>query len=125
MAKQDLTVEIKAILKDYGEDVQEQMVKIIDEVSKEAQQRLKNTSPKRTGAYAKGWKRKRVRDRLATSFTVYNEPEGWKTHLLEYGHVIRNGKGTFGRTRGIPHIRPVDEWAAEEFEKRIKEEVSR
>lgn len=123
MAKQDLTVEVTKILKDYADEVQEDVIKTLDSVSKEALQKLKNESPKLTGAYAKGWKRRRIRDRLATSFTLYNETEGWKTHLLENGHVIRNSKGTFGRTPGRPHIGPVEEWAVDETEKRIKEKI--
>ena len=122
MAKQDLTVEVTKILKDYSDEVQEDMVKAVDSVSKEALQKLKNDSPKLTGAYAKGWKRKRVRDRLATSFTLYNE-RYYMTHLLEKGHVIRNAKGTYGRAPAHPHIGPVDEWVADETEKRIKEKI--
>lgn len=122
MAKQDLTVEVTKILKDYSDEVQEEMVRAVDSVSKEALQKLKNDSPKLTGAYAKGWKRKRVRDRLATSYTLYNE-RYYLTHLLENGHVIRNAKGTYGRAPAHPHIGPVEEWAVDETEKRIKEKV--
>ena len=121
MAKQDLTVEVTKILREYADEVQEDVVKVVDKVSKEGQKRLKDNSPG-SGRYAKGWKRKRVRDRLATSFTLYNE-RYYMTHLLEKGHVIRNAKGTYGRAPAHPHIGPVDEWVADETEKRIKEKI--
>ena len=121
MAKQDLTVEVTKILREYADEVQEDVVKVVDKVSKEGQKRLKDNSPG-SGRYAKGWKRKRVRDRLATSYTLYNE-RYYLTHLLENGHVIRNAKGAFGRAPAHPHIGPVDEWVADETEKRIKEKI--
>lgn len=124
MAKQDLTVEVTKILKEYSDEVQEDMVKAIDTVSKEGQKRLKDTSP--GGArYARSWKRMRIRDRLATSYTLYNE-RYYLTHLLEKGHVIMNKKGgPYGRTKAIPHIGPVEEWAVEELPKEFEKELNK
>ena len=124
MAKQDLTAEVTKILKEYSDEVQEDMVKAVDSVSKEGQKRLKDNSPG-TDRYARGWKRKRIRDRLATSYTLYNE-RYQLTHLLEKGHVIMNKKGgPYGRTKAIPHIAPVEEWAIEELPKEFEKELNK
>lgn len=79
--------------------------------------RLKMTSPKRKGKYARGWKVKKE----GNVYIVYNEHPGY-THLLENGHdVIRNG-AKVGRARAIPHIKPAEEEGKELFiEETIKE----
>ena len=41
------------------------------------------------------------------------------THVLEFGHVTRNG----GRTKAIPHIRPVEEKYSKEYEKELKQKI--
>ena len=45
------------------------------------------------------------------------------THLLENGHMIVNGKGTYGRAPAIKHIAPVEQWANSELPEEIKREL--
>ena len=92
------------------------------EVAKEAAQKLKQTSPKRQGKYARSWKVKQEKGRLKVMVTVFSDkPEYRLTHLLEYGHAKRGG----GRVQGIEHIAPVEEWANNEAVDRIIEEIRR
>ena len=114
---ESLTVQIKALLDDYSEEVAEATEKAIESVSRQAVQRLKNDSPRRTGEYASGWKRKKDGKRTVT---IYNAKAPGLTHLLENGHVIRNKKGTYGRTRPIKHIQPVEQWANDELVREIE-----
>ena len=74
---------------------------------------LKETSPKRTGKYSKGWRKKRVRNGV---WVVYSFKYGSLTHLLEFGHIKRNG----GRTKAYPHLRPAELNAIQKFTERIK-----
>lgn len=115
-----------------------QMADILDEVSKnvkgvletdsmkvakETVQRLKNTSPKGSPhqrKYAEGWK---VSKKDRADLVVHNATNYQLTHLLENGHVIRNKKGTYGRTHGIKHIEPAEEWASDELPRRITEDL--
>ena len=90
------------------------------EVAKETVQKLKNTSPKKYGDYARGWK---VSKKERGSLVVHNATDYQLTHLLENGHVIRNKKGTYGRTNGIKHIEPAEEWASDELPRRIMEDL--
>lgn len=92
-------------------------------VAKETVQRLKNTSPKGSPhrrRYAEGWK---VSKKDRGDLVVHNATNYQLTHLLENGHVIRNKKGTYGRTNGIKHIEPAEEWAADELPRRIIEDL--
>lgn len=126
MRTDSLEVQVKAALEDYSNDVVAAANKAVEAVSKEAVRRLKDTSPKRTGKYARGWSRKVTRNDVnLREFTIYNASEGWKTHLLEHGHVTRNKYGYFGRTPAHVHIAPVEEWVVDETPKRFEEELNK
>jgi len=119
-----ITVQMDKILDSYSREVQEATNKAIDSVAKESASKLRDTSPKKSGEYAKGWKvkKERGRDGLQT-VTVHNKTNYQLTHLLENGHVVRNKKGTYGRTRPIKHIAPVEEWAVDELPREIEERL--
>ncbi len=90
------------------------------QVAKETVQKLKNTSPVKDGSYARGWK---VSKQQGSDLVVHNATDYQLTHLLENGHVIRNKKGTYGRTHPIKHIQPAEEWASEELPRKIMEDL--
>ena len=102
----------------YGDQVKNVWDVSVSRVSREAVQRLRNTSPKKTGSYARGWSLKRVKSRGSgvTDIIVHNRTDYQLTHLLENGHVIRNKKGTYGRTHPIKHIAPAEEAGIQRFE---------
>lgn len=77
----------------------------IKETATETVMKLRNTSPVKTGSYAKGWK---VGTRRGSDYIVHNATDYQLTHLLENGHVIRNKKGTYGRAPAHKHIKPFD-----------------
>lgn len=121
MAKtESVAAQMKELLDEVDKDVQKSAEKNINLVAKESVAKLKNTSPVKTGSYAKGWGTKKQGD---MDVVVHNRTDYQLTHLLENGHVIRNKKGTYGRTRGIKHIAPVEEWAVDELPRRIIEDI--
>lgn len=111
--------QLAEILEDYSEHVKDVTEKSIKATAKEAVSKLRNESPRKSGNYAKGWTQKRDRD---GTVTVYNRVY-YLTHLLENGHVVRNKKGTYGRTNGIKHIEPVEQWANDALVERITREL--
>lgn len=116
----DLSREIVNALKTYTYEVSEGLEKAKVEVAKNAVKKLKVSSRKLTGDYAKGWRVKREYGALI----IHNETDYQLTHLLEFGHVITNGDGiTYGRTRAFPHIRPVEEEAIDEFTKKVEKVI--
>lgn len=114
---QSVAVQMKELLDQIDESVQDAAKRGINETAKEAVQKLRNTSPRKTGSYARGWGTKKDGD---MTVTVYNRTDYQLTHLLENGHVVRNKKGTYGRVGGKKHIAPVEEWAASELPIQIK-----
>lgn len=114
--QQSLQSQIQAILSDYGKDVEEELREIVPDVAKEAVKKLKKTSPKNKGKYAKSWTQQTEKGRMSISSVIYNKEPGLP-HLLEYSHALRNG----GRSRPEPHIAPVEEWANKEVVERIEE----
>ena len=117
---ESVAVQMKELLDEIDKEVQNSTKRNIDRVSKEAVQKLRNTSPRKTGSYAKGWGTKKEGD---MDVIVHNRTDYQLTHLLENGHVIRNKKGTYGRTTGTKHIAPVEEWAVDELPRRIMEDI--
>lgn len=126
MAKTNsVALQMADILDDYSRDVKKATNDAIENTSKQSVQKLKNTSPKKSGKYARGWatKKERSRDGIVT-VTVHNKTDYQLTHLLENGHVIKNAKGEYGRFNGIKHIAPVEEWAASELPLEIEKELT-
>ena len=120
MADINLEKAVSNILKDYATDISNITAEVVPEVAKEATKRLRQSAPRKTGKYAKGWKNEIQKSRLTVSATVYGNKDTCPlAHLLENGHANRGG----GRTPGIVHIKPVEEWAVSELEKRITEKV--
>ena len=123
MAGIDLERAVKDILQDYSVEVAKAATEAVQEVTKEATKKLRQTSPKRKGRYAKGWTGKVEKTATTVDATVYGKTGTYQiAHLLEHGHARRGGGRNVG---GIEHIKPVEEWAIKEVEKRIREKVER
>ena len=121
MAKtESVTAQMTELLDEVNKDVERSAKTNIQTVAKESVQQLKNTSPVKTGSYAKGWGVKKLGD---MDVVVHNRTDYQLTHLLENGHVIRNKKGTYGRAPAHKHIKPVEEWAIDELPRRILEGI--
>ena len=118
----DLEKAVNDILQEFTVDVTKAAQEAVTEVTKEAVKKLKQTSPKgRSGKYAKGWTGKVEKTSTTVDSTIYGKTGTYQlAHLLEHGHARRGG----GRNvDGIVHIKPVEEWAITEAEKRIREKV--
>ena len=116
--------DITRIVEQYGRQAREAVEKAVRKTGRETAKDLRNTSPKRTGAYASSWTTKVTRSsgRLI-GVTVYNKEHYQLTHLLENGHVIKNKKGEYGRTRPIKHIEPAEQKGIADFEEYAREEL--
>lgn len=111
----DSILDIKDILNEYSEDIQEGMDKEAQDIAKQAANELKevkNTYKIRTGSYNKGWKVNTKKGRGIINCTVWNSTDWRLTHLLEKGHVTRNG----GRTRAFVHIAPVEQKYVKQYQ---------
>ncbi len=119
-----ISQELEKILQQYGRKADEAVEKAAKKAARDTAKTLKDTSPRKSGDYASGWASKVVRhDGRLSQVVVYNKTDYQLTHLLENGHVIRNAKGTYGRTRGIKHIAPAEKEGIANFEQLIRAEL--
>ena len=119
-----LTVQMERILDEYSERVQNVSQVAVQRVGRESVKKLRNSSPKKTGSYSRGWRLKVLKmSGNVTDVVVHNATDYQLTHLLEHGHVVVNAKGTFGRAPSHPHIKPVEEWANNELPEIIEREL--
>lgn len=128
MAEKGLTVsaQMHEILEDYGKKARQVVEASATEASTLCMNQLKNTSPKRAGhgEYARSWSVKKQKGKLGVvNYIVYNKQHYQLTHLLENGHVIRNKKGTYGRTRPIKHIAPAADTATQRFDLSLRTRI--
>ena len=112
--------QMEDILEDYSTQVRNTVNDCCMEVAKESGLKLRQTSPKKSGKYAKSWavKEQKTSGYGASTWVVYNK-KYQLTHLLEKGHAKRGG----GRVKAIPHIKPVEEWAQNELPKEITDKL--
>lgn len=117
-----LAAEIAQGLADYSQDVVEKVNISSKKVSKAAVKRLKETSPKDKGKYAKSW-RVKTEPQIGQpdALTIHNKDYYYLTHLLEHGHAKVNG----GRVEGKPHIRPAEEQVIKDFVQEVEEAIRR
>jgi hypothetical protein len=114
----DLAGEIVLAVRTYTEEVGAAIEEAVKETAQAMAADLRETSPKKTGEYAKGWT---YRKEAPGSYRVYNKKKPQLTHLLEHGHAQRGG----GRVEGRPHIKPAEERHALQLERKIVQILER
>lgn len=125
---ENFAAEVEKILKEYGDEVSENLDVITKKVGQKGARLLRNQSKstfpipssKRpsTDKYAKGWTYTSEWGRLYTTVTIYNRRPGLP-HLLEHGHAIVSGGRVVGQFDGAEHIAPVEKELIEDYEKEI------
>ncbi|MDK7476334.1 HK97 gp10 family phage protein [Bacillus paranthracis] len=110
-----LANDIARELQRYGKEVEEKLEVEKEEVSKNLVDELQQKSPKKTGKYRKGWRKKKD----GNAIVVHNALKPQLTHLLEKGHAKANG----GRVPAQVHIAPAEEKAINEFIERVERAI--
>ena len=101
---------IKDIMEDYRADVTASLREVVHDVAKKGAEAIRSDSKTKfrdvklsKGRYATGWTAKDADGRLDARSYIYNSKYPGLPHLLEYGHLNRDGS----RTPGREHIQPV------------------
>lgn len=109
---------IDEILDEYEDEIKKNSETITKKMGQKGVQALKNASKSAFNGnkYWKSWTSKVTKEKTGDySVVLYSKMPGLP-HLLEYGHALRQG----GRTEGRTHIKPVEETLIEEYEKGIE-----
>lgn len=111
-------IDIVDILNDYSTDIQDSITEEAEKIAKKGAETLKQTSPKKTGKYAKGWRVKTTKGKGYVESVIYNATSYQLTHLLERTHATRNGGSTTPKSAG--HIANVEQSCIKEYEKNVE-----
>lgn len=109
---------LSEILLEWADNEEKKLVKAIDEAADACNETAKQYAPVKTGAYRssfaidRGWQ---ARHHYAAEWHV-EEPEYRLTHLLENGHLTRDGTS---RTKAIKHIKYGRQIAEKVLEERL------
>ena len=107
-------------LREYSELANDAMKKAVRKTANSVKKEISENAPKDTGRYSKSWTAKKTKENSHTlEMTVHSKNRYQIAHLLENGHVKRNG----GRVPGKPHIAPAEENGAELLQSLIRKEL--
>lgn len=127
---ENLGSEIQKILKDYENDVLDNMDVITKKVGQKGAKILRDESLAKFPSsgmhkqrYGETWTYKADHKRLYTTVTIYNRQAGLP-HLLEHGHVSANGTGRNYQTDKAPvagreHIAKVEKELVQQYEREV------
>lgn len=119
---------LSEIMKQFSDVVEADVLMVSRQVGKKVAEdtvkRLKaDTKAKFKGKrYSMGWKAQSMGD---GEWIVYNATQPSLTHLLEHGHdVVRRGR-VVGRTKGVPHMKPAEQQAIQDYYEETVKEINR
>jgi hypothetical protein len=123
---ENLDSEIKKILDEYGDEVNQNLDIITKRIGQKGAQALKNeslsefpNSKKHKQRYGQTWTYEVEKKRLYTAVTIYNKQAGLP-HLLENGHALVAGGRSLGQVPGHEHIAPIADKLEQEYEAEVK-----
>ena len=113
-----LAAAVSAELESYRQEVTDGVKQSVNDAAVLCREEIRAASPVRTGRYRKGWQTSKAYESLENiRVIVHNKTDYQRTHLLENGHLTRDG---VRRVPGIPHIAPAEEHAAQTLQNKVK-----
>lgn len=123
----DLMTQLNDVLQDYSKEVMDTYNTCGKEIADDTVSKLKRVKFGRydRGKYSKSWAVKQEKSNWGTdSYIIYNKKHYRLTHLLEFGHVVKNGtKRVVGKAGAIPHIKPMEEWVQNQLPKLLEQKL--
>lgn len=104
-------------LAEYADLAADELKAAVKRAGSSVKKDIQAGAPKDTGAYAKSWAVKNVRETSGSiELVVHSRNRYQLSHLLEFGHAKRGG----GRVPGRAHIAPAEERAGRTLEQEIE-----
>ena len=123
----DLMTQLNDVLQDYSKEVMDTYNTCGKEIADDTVSKLKRVKFGRydRGKYSKSWAVKQEKSNWGTdSYIIYNKKHYRLTHLLEFGHVVKNGtKRVVGKASAIEHIKPMEEWVQNQLPKLLEQKL--
>ena len=123
----DLMTQLNDVLQDYSKEVMDTYNTCGKEIADDTVSKLKRVKFGRydRGKYSKSWAVKQEKSNWGSNtYIIYNKKHYRLTHLLEFGHVVKNGtKRVVGKADAIPHIKPMEEWVQQQLPKLLVQKL--
>ena len=104
-------------LTEYADLAADELKKAVKKAGNSVKKDIQKDAPKDTGAYAKSWSVKNVKETSnSIDLVVHSRNRYQLSHFLEFGHAKRGG----GRFSGKAHIAPAEERAERTLEQEIE-----
>lgn len=104
-------------LEEYADLAAEDVKQAVRDAGDVVKDDIRSHAPKDTGAYAKSWAVKKVRETSDSLTVVVHSRNRYQlAHLLEFGHAKRGG----GRVSAQPHIASAEQKGIEYLEDEIR-----
>lgn len=115
--------EITELLTKYSDEITQEMLATVDEVTEGVKNEIDQHITWKDKKYSKAFRTRNVfKDKRNKRNIWYVNPPYYRiTHLLEYGHINRDGS----RTRAYPHVKFGQEYLEENFYKKMEEVLER
>ena len=109
-------------MQEYAKLATDDLKKDVQKAGRTVKKQIESTAPKKTGQYSKSWSVKKVKETSdSIQVVVHSKTRYMLTHLLEFGHALRNG----GRTRAFPHIEPAEQAGIEQLKRDIEMDLKK
>lgn len=110
---------ITKAVQEYTENVSIGIEKEVDTVADKVLAETQKLARKRTGKYAKGFKKTNKSMPGSRRYVIWNKDDPSRVHLLEFGHAKKGG----GRVQAYPHMRPAHDKYVDELTDGIKKVI--
>lgn len=113
----DMAEEIMKGLKEYSDMADDELKKEVRKAANNIKKDIQSNAPVgATGRYSKSWAVKNVKETSSSIELVVHSKDRYQlAHLLEKGHVLRQG----GRVSARPHIAPAEERGIKDLQDNI------
>ena len=120
----DMGKELQEILLSYNKEVTEATKKAVTEVADGVMREIKSHITWKDKVYSGSFKLKTIYDNERGKYVIWHveAPHYRLTHLLELGHITRDGKT---RSKTFPHVQYGGEFAIANLIKEMRERIEK